>query len=66
MSRYRESIERLARSRAAVELGRSPLLYGEWLHRENRRTDAREPVSSRKELRDVLADGSEQAVFGFG
>jgi hypothetical protein len=22
-------------------------------------------VSSRKELRDVLADGSEQAVFGF-
>ena len=65
MCTYRESIERLARSRAAVELGRSRLLYGEWLRRENRRTDAREPVSSRKELRDVLADGSEQAVFGF-
>jgi DNA-binding CsgD family transcriptional regulator len=39
---YRESIERLARSRAAVELARSRLLYGEWLRRESRRTDARE------------------------
>ena len=39
---YRESIERLARSRATVELARSRLLYGEWLRRENRRTDARE------------------------
>jgi DNA-binding CsgD family transcriptional regulator len=39
---YRESIERLARSRAALELARSRLVYGEWLRRENRRTDARE------------------------
>jgi DNA-binding CsgD family transcriptional regulator len=39
---YQESIERLARSRAALELARSRLLYGEWLRRENRRTDARE------------------------
>ena len=43
-SLYRESIERLARSRAAVELARSRLLYGEWLRRENRRVDAREPL----------------------
>ena len=41
-SLYRESLERLARSRAAVELARTRLLYGEWLRRENRRTDARE------------------------
>jgi DNA-binding CsgD family transcriptional regulator len=39
---YRESIERLARSRAALELARSRLVYGEWLRRKNRRTDARD------------------------
>jgi DNA-binding CsgD family transcriptional regulator len=46
---YRESIERLARSRAAVELARSRLLYGEWLRRENRRTDAREVLRAAHE-----------------
>jgi DNA-binding CsgD family transcriptional regulator len=39
---YQESIEHLARSRAVVELSRSRLVYGEWLRREHRRTDARE------------------------
>jgi DNA-binding CsgD family transcriptional regulator len=39
---YRESIERLTRSRAVAELARSRLLFGEWLRRENRRADARE------------------------
>jgi DNA-binding NarL/FixJ family response regulator len=39
---YRESVERLARTRGAVHLARSRLLYGEWLRRENRRVDARE------------------------
>ncbi len=38
---YQESIERLGRSRAVVDLGRSHLVYGEWLRRENRRMDAR-------------------------
>lgn len=41
---YRESVERLARSRAAVDLARSQLCYGEWLRRVNRRSDAREPL----------------------
>jgi DNA-binding CsgD family transcriptional regulator len=41
-SSYEESVERLARSRAVLELARSRLLYGEWLRRESRRTDARE------------------------
>jgi DNA-binding CsgD family transcriptional regulator len=41
-SLYREAIERLTQSHAAVELARSQLVYGEWLRREQRRTDARE------------------------
>ena len=41
---YVESIDRLASSRAAVELARSRLLYGEWLRREHRRVDARDQL----------------------
>ena len=45
-SAHREAVERLARSRAALELARSQLVYGEWLRRENRRTEARELLRS--------------------
>ena len=49
-SLYQESVERLARSRVAVELARSRLLYGEWLRRENRRADAREQLRAAHEM----------------
>ncbi len=38
---YREAIERLGRTPLRPELGRSHLVYGEWLRRQNRRSDAR-------------------------
>jgi DNA-binding CsgD family transcriptional regulator len=46
---YVESIEQLTRSRAAVDLARSRLVYGEWLRRENRRVDAREQLRAAHE-----------------
>jgi DNA-binding CsgD family transcriptional regulator len=46
---FQESIGQLAQSRAAVELARSRLVYGEWLRRENRRTDAREQLRAAHE-----------------
>ncbi|OXM64700.1 helix-turn-helix transcriptional regulator [Amycolatopsis vastitatis] len=47
---YRESVERLAHSRVAVDLARTHLVYGEWLRRENRRRDAREHLHTAHEM----------------
>jgi DNA-binding CsgD family transcriptional regulator len=49
-SLYSMSVDRLARSRAAVELARSRLLYGEWLRRQNRRLHAREQLRAAHEM----------------
>jgi DNA-binding CsgD family transcriptional regulator len=51
---YRESIERLGRTRVRVELARAHLVYGEWLRRAGRRRDARARLQTAHELFDAM------------
>jgi DNA-binding CsgD family transcriptional regulator len=51
---YQEAIDRLGRTRLRPDLARAQLLYGEWLRRQGRRTDARAQLRAAHELFEAI------------
>ena len=51
---YREAIQRLSRTHYRPDLGRAHLLYGEWLLREDRLTEARTQLHAAHDLLSAI------------
>ena len=52
---YQEAIERFGRRPVRLHLARAPLVYGEWLRREGRRSDARRQLRTTLDLFDSMS-----------
>jgi DNA-binding CsgD family transcriptional regulator len=68
---HREAVQRLARTRLRPELARAHLLYGEWLHREGRRVEARGQLRAAWDLfvdirMEAFADRAGRALAAVG
>jgi hypothetical protein len=51
---YRDATERLRWTRVCTELARAHLVYGEWLRRERRRTEARAQLHTAHDMFEVM------------
>jgi DNA-binding CsgD family transcriptional regulator len=68
---HREAAERLAKCRLSFELARAHLGYGEWLRREHRRVDARDPLRKAHEMftlmgAEALAERARRELLATG